>query len=155
PPTAGAPALAVFFPQLPVAMPTFGRLVLGVLCAFCVVWLSALAYGQLIEHLPVSRIWWIAHPAILYMVEVLTFVPFAVVLVVFFRPLFLRHAIASAFACTLVAMAIVFVPTALRSYELLWPVLRVNAEFILTFLIGVPLIAMLLQRRRSATSSRA
>ena len=97
-----------------------------------------------------------AHPAVLYAVEVLTFVPFAVVLAVFFRRLFLRHAIASAFACTFIAMAaVVFVPTALRSYDLLWPVLRVNAEFILTFLIGVPLATALLQRQRSTTSSPA
>ena len=136
-------------------MPTLGRLVLGVLCAFCVVWLSALAYGQLIEHLPVSRDWWKAHPAILYAVETLTFVPFAVALAVFFRRLFVRRAIANAFACTLVAMAASFVPTAVRSYELLWPVLRINAEFILTFLIGVPLTAFVLERRRSATSSPA
>ena len=109
----------------------------------------------MIEHLPVSRIWWKAHPVILYAVETLTFVPFVVVLAVFFRRLFLRHAIASAFACTLVAMAVVFVPTAIRSYDLLWPVLRVNAEFILTFLIGVPIAVIVLQRRRSATSSPA
>src|SRR5215472_554948 len=136
-------------------MRTFARLALGALCAFCVVWLSALAYGQLLEHLPVSRIWWQAHPAILYAVEIVTFVPFAVVLAVLFRRLFLRHAIASAFACTLVAMAAVFVPTALRSYDLLWAVLRVNAEFVLTFLIGVPLTAALLHRLRLATSSPA
>jgi hypothetical protein len=136
-------------------MRTFARLVLGVLCAICVVWLSALAYSQLIEHLPVPRGWWMAHPAILYAVEVLTFVPFAVVLAILFSRLFLRHAIASAFACTLVAMAVVFVPTAIRSYDLLWPVLRVNAEFILTFLIGVPIAVIVLHRRQPATSSPA
>jgi hypothetical protein len=119
---------------------TFGRLAVVTLGAFCLVWLSALAYSLLAQHLLVGRNWWRAYPAVIYGIEILVFVPFAVVIALLSRGLFPRRAVACAFACTLAAMAVLFVPMANGSYEMLLASLNVNKEFVLTFVIGVPLL---------------
>jgi hypothetical protein len=133
-------------------MRTLGRFVVGTLGAFCLVWLAVFAYGQLVAHLLITRNWWRANAAIEYGFEILVFVPFAVVIALLSRRLFPRRAAASAFACTLAAMAVLFVPTAVASYDLLLASLRINAEFILTFVIGVPLIVLAIQRWRARPS---
>jgi hypothetical protein len=130
-------------------MRTLGYFVLGMLAAFGLVWLSAFVYGLLITYLPISRDWWKAHAAMVYGTEILVFVPFAVVIALVSRKLFPRHAVASSVACTLVAFAVLFAPTAVRSYDFLWPSLRINAVFILTFVVGVPLVVFTLQRWRA------
>ena len=133
-------------------MRTLGRFVAGALGAFCLVWLAIFAYGLLVEQLPIIRNPWRANAAFVYALEVLVFLPFAVVIALLSRRLFPRYVVASAFACTLVAVAVLFVPTAVHSYDLLLSVLRINAEFILTFVIGVPLIVLALQRWRARPS---
>jgi hypothetical protein len=112
------------------------------------VWLAVFAYGLLLEHLPITRNPWRANAAIVYAVEILVFMPFAVVIALLSRRLFPRLAAASAFACTLAAVAALFVPTAVASYDLLLASLKINAEFILTFIVGVPLIVIAIQRWR-------
>jgi hypothetical protein len=129
-------------------MRTLGRFVVGTLGAFCLVWLAVFAYGLLLEHLPITRNPWRANAAIVYAVEILVFMPFAVVIALLSRRLFPRFAAASAFACTLAAVAALFVPTAVASYDLLLASLKINAEFILTFIVGVPLIVIAIQRWR-------
>ena len=133
-------------------MRTLGRLVLGTLAALCLVWLSMLVYSWLVQHLLSPREWWRSYAALRYGVEVLTFVPFAVAIAIVSRTLFQRSVVASAFACTLVAVAALFIPTAVQSLDLLLPMLRINAEFVLTFIIGAPLAVMALQRWRAARS---
>jgi len=133
-------------------MQMLGRFVVGTLGAFCLVWLAVFAYGLLIEHLPITRNWWRAHAPIVYGFEILVFVPFAVVIALLSRRLFPRRAAASAFACTLAAVAVLFVPTAVASYDLLLSSLKMNAEFILTFVVGVPLIVLAIQRWRPRPS---
>jgi len=132
-------------------MRTLGRFVAGALGAFCLVWLAIFAYGLLVEQLPIIRNPWRANAAFVYALEVMVFLPFAVVIALLSRRLFQRRAAAAAFACTLVAMAALFVPTA-GSYYLLLASLKINAEFILTFVIGVPLIVIALQRWRARPS---
>jgi len=133
-------------------MRTLGRFVAGTLGAFCLVWVAIFAYGQLVGHLLITRNWWRANAVIEYGFEILVFAPFVVVIALLSRRLFLRHAAASACACTLVAVAILFVPTAVHSYDVLWPTLRMNAEFILTFVVGVPLIVLAIQRWRARSA---
>lgn len=132
-------------------MRTLGRFAVGTLGAFCLVWLSALAYSLLLGQLPVSRSWWAAHTTVLYAAEILTFVPFATVIALLSSSLFPRRPVASAFACTIAAMAALFVPTVVASYRYdgLWSILRSNAEFILTFVVGVPVVVFIIQRRRA------
>ena len=126
-------------------MRTLGRFVVGTLGAFCLVWLSAYAYYLLVQYLPIPRHWWRAYPAVMYGAEILAFVPFAVVIALLSRRLFPRRAVVSAFACTLAAMVALFVPT-VHSYDVLLPSLRINAEFILAFVVGVPLVVFAIQR---------
>jgi hypothetical protein len=133
-------------------MRTLGRFVVGTLGAFCLVWLAVFAYGQLVAHLLITRNWWRASAVIEYGFEILVFVPFAVVIALLSRRLFPRRAAASAFACTLAAVAVLFLPTAVGSYDLLLWNLKGNAEFILTFVVGVPLLVLAMQRWRARPS---
>lgn len=133
-------------------MRTLGRFFFGTLGAFCLVWLAVFTYGLLVEHLPITRNWWRTNAAIVYGFEILVFTPFAVVIALLLRRLFPHRAVAGAFACTLAAVAALFVPTAVASYDLLLSSLKINAEFILTFVAGVPLIVLAIQRWRARPS---
>jgi uncharacterized membrane protein len=130
-------------------MRALGRLAIGAVLAFAAVWLSAFAYSMLIRSVPFG--WWQAHIGILYTAEILTFIPFVVALALLSLRLFRRHAVTSTFACTLVGVTAALFPTALNSYrqDVLWLTLRANAEFILMFVLGAPLIVLALQRWRA------
>jgi hypothetical protein len=135
-------------------MRTLGRFAAGALAAFCLMWLSAFAYSLLMQRLPISRNWWDAHAAAIYGAEIVAFVPFALGIALVLRKLFPRRAAASAFACTLVAAAALFFPTAVASYryDVLWLTLRANADFILAFVVGAPLLVLVIQRWRTRSS---
>src|SRR5258708_16473037 len=139
-------------------MRTLGRFVIGTLAAFCLVWLSVFVYGLLVAYLPIPRYWWKAYAATIYGTEIVAFVPFAVVIALLSCKLFPRHAVASSLVCTLTAVIALFVPRAVDSYDLLLSSLRINAEFILLFVVGVPLVVFTIQRwrpNRSIQSGRA
>jgi hypothetical protein len=139
-------------------MRTLGRFVIGTLAAFCLVWLSVFVYSLLVAHLPIPRHWWKAYAVIIYGTEIVAFVPFVVVIALLSCKLFPRYAVASSLICTLAAVIALFVPRAVDSYDLLLSSLRINAEFILLFVVGVPLVVSTLLRwraNRSIQSGRA
>jgi hypothetical protein len=131
-------------------MRVLGRLAIGAVLAFAALWLSAYAYGLIVRSVRLG--WWQAHIGILYTVEILTFIPFVVALAFLLLRLFRQNAVASTFACTLVGVAAALLPTVVNAYrqDALWLTLRANAEFILMFVLGAPLIVLAIQRWRAA-----
>jgi len=134
-------------------MRTLGRFLIGALAAFGLMWLSVYVYGLLAAFLPIPRYWWKDYAAaIIYGTEILAFIPFAILIALLSRKLFPRRAVTSSLICTLAALVAIFVPTVMDSYDLLLSGLRVMAEFILIFVVGVPLVVFAIQRWRANPS---
>ena len=116
-------------------------------------WLSVTVYGLLVAYLPIPRHWWKDHAvAIGYGTEILAFVPFVILIAFVSSRLFPRNAVASSFACILVVLVATLAPNAVESYDLLLSGLRFSVQFILMFVVGVPLSVFAIQRLRANPS---
>src|SRR5713101_6128279 len=120
----------------------------GVVGAWVLIYLSVTAYGLAAAYLPIPRSWWGAFSwLVIYGTEVISFVPFALVGALATFKLFKTKRVLQSFACFFIALLISFSSLAFETTEMLGAALRLSLEFILIFVVGVPFLVFLLQRR--------
>src|SRR5450755_5022372 len=128
-------------------MRDLARFLLGVLVAYALFWLSVTAYSFVVAHTPIPRHWQQNYPSTIILgIEILAFLPFAVLLAFVLGRLFHTHAATYSFACYLAAVVVALVPMAVASSGVLMSSLRLAADVIVIFVAGVPLLVYGMQR---------
>jgi hypothetical protein len=128
-------------------MRDLARFLLGVLVAYALFWLSVAAYGFVVAHVPIpSQLLQNYASASILGIEFLAFLPFVTLLAFILRKLFHLHAVVYSFACCLTALVAALVPTAVESTGVLMASLRLAADVIVIFVVGVPLLIYGMQR---------
>lgn len=122
------------------------RFALGTLSALALMWLAVATFGLAAAFLPIPHSWSReAMYGIGYATEIISLVPFAVLAALAAPTLFKRQVVFWSFACFFLAFAICFTSLAFESRDVLMAALRISIEFILIFVVGVPLLVFLLQ----------
>ena len=134
-------------------MHTATKYIVGSVCALALLSLAVTIYGLAAAYLPVPREWWRDYStAIIVGTELISFLPIAIVGALASRKFFKQRSVLWSFLCFLTAFVFSFGSLAWESTELLGPSIRLSLEFILIFVIGVPAIIFLFERRYANNS---
>ena len=134
-------------------MRAFVRILVGGLIAAVVLWVAVALFGLLAIWSPWPRSWWAHHATwVIGGSEALALLPLVITLGYFLRMLFKQNAALSALASTVLAIAVAYADV-FRQPELFGPTFRLTWTLFLSFLIGPPLVVLVLTWRRSNSRS--
>jgi hypothetical protein len=130
-------------------MMLFVRVLLGALAAFVVLCVSVALYGALAVWSPFPRTWWIHHmPWVTFGSVALTVLPCTVILGLILSKVNTQHPVTSSFISTTIALVVAF-SSSFREPQLLGSDIGWTLGYFGPFLIGPPLVVLLLHRLRS------
>jgi hypothetical protein len=131
-------------------MKTTIKYIFGSIGALVFLWFAVTIYGLVAAYLPIPRSWWGEYQTVMsYVTKLISLLPVAFVGALASRMLFRDRSALWSLACFLTAFVINFVPIAFESIELLGHVLRLSLDFTLTFVVGVPSLVFILERRHA------
>ena len=130
-------------------MSNLARLGLGIAATYGFIWLSVEAYGFVVIF-PTSNYLWKNYPMAVHIGhEAIAFLPFVILAGLFLERVFPVHAFPFSLASTVAALAFVFAPLAAESLDVALSGLSLLSEFVVMFVVGVPLIVFGVRRWRT------